>query len=180
MLLQENIVITISKWITNCTGMLYKYSKQIFLVRYPSELIENNLVHRVFIKWKYVLIKIFWMKIKLVWQSSLHNWNSYCCYYCTPGRNGVVVGGGGGRGGGGHSIKTSSYRQRKLTVHTLLRMLSKSCFRFRHRCAASLFCSRRHFCRSRSTPCERKKKKTYLWFFQFSNWHVLMRRLQPF
>ena len=46
------------------------------------------------------------------------------------------------------------------TLRTLLRLLAKSCFRFRHRCAACLFCSRRRLCRSRSTPCERPKNNS--------------------
>ena len=101
-------------------------------------------------KWKYVLIKILWMKIKLFWQSSLHNWNSYCCYYCNPSKSGV---------GWGSKYKDAVFPAEELNVCTLLRLLSKSCFRFRHRCAACLFCSRRRFCRSRSTPCERKRKR---------------------
>ena len=41
---------------------------------------------------------------------------------------------------------------------TLLRVSARSRFRFRHRCAACLFCSRRRSCRSRSTPCQSKNR----------------------
>ena len=42
----------------------------------------------------------------------------------------------------------------QLIKPTLLSVSAKSRFRFRHRCAACLFCSRRRSCRSRSTPCQ--------------------------